>query len=168
MRHTTALALATLIAVPLVSADAAAETIRRFVVQNATGFCQAALPVFDGQIRKRPTAVANEGTSNAFVSCSMQGNPVDDNHLIDDIAIVLYNRGAGDISVTCNLIDGFQAGATLHPKTLVVPAGAREFFVWTPSEIGRTEIDFPNFNCNLPVGVEIGYGYYYQTYEIGS
>ncbi len=42
---------------------------------NATAFCQTALPVFDGNVRKRPLAVTNEGTSNAFISCSIPKGP---------------------------------------------------------------------------------------------
>lgn len=168
MRYATATAAAAMILASFASPDAAAATASKLQFQNASGFCQPALPVFDGQIRKRPTAVANEGTTNAFVSCSMQTSPEDANHSISVVALVLYNRGTTDREVTCNLVHGFQAGSTLFPLTLTVPAGWRQFFEWTAGDVGVAEIDFANFNCNLPVGVDIGYGYYYQTYEIGS
>jgi hypothetical protein len=151
-----------------VAADAHAATVDRFQFQNASGFCQAALPVFEGNIRKRPTAIANEGTANAFVSCSMQTNPEDANSTIEEVNLVLYNRGATAVEVTCNLIHSFQAGGLVVPRVLSVPVGDRAFFTWTAEDLGVPEIEFANFNCNLPVGIEIGYGFYSQGYEVGT
>ena len=34
---------------------------------NAVDTCQGSLPSFEGALRKRPLAIVNEGTSNAFV-----------------------------------------------------------------------------------------------------
>ncbi len=64
----TALVLA--IGASFASFDAQAVTQNRRFQANATSYCQAALPAFEGAIRKRPLAVQNEGTTNAFVTCS--------------------------------------------------------------------------------------------------
>ena len=60
------LALAATLSVP----DARAGS----TVQNAVGNCNGALPGFEGALRKRPLAIANEGTSSAFVSCTLPVN----------------------------------------------------------------------------------------------
>lgn len=54
-----------------VASTASAATALREKVSNATGVCQAALPAFDGLVRKRPLAVQNESTGHAFVTCSL-------------------------------------------------------------------------------------------------
>ena len=165
---------ALLFAVTTLAAGLGATTNARAAVaqtvhyQNATGFCQPALPVFEGNIRKRPTAIANEGTSNAFVSCSMTSLP-EAGAAIELPTLAVYNRTAADIDVTCSLVHSYEAGGLVVPKTLSIPAGDREFFEWTLADIGDPpSFDFLNFNCNLPVGVDIGYGYYYYSYEIGT
>jgi hypothetical protein len=136
-----------------------------YVFQNATGFCQPALPVFEGNIRKRPTAIANEGTSNAFVSCSMQTNPDSPQYRVEQVVLVLYNRTGAAASVTCSMVNGFQAGGPVHPQEQVVPGGDRQFYTWNAADIGETTLQFANFNCNLPPGLDIGYGFY-QRYDI--
>lgn len=66
------------LAAAIVAAPAAVEAapIERTLYVNASAHCQAALPVFDGLIRKRPLAVVNEGQAGAFVTCAipMQGD----------------------------------------------------------------------------------------------
>src|SRR5690606_41548022 len=47
-----------------------AATQNHWMQANGSGVCQAALPNFEGQIRKRPLAIQNEGTATAFVTCS--------------------------------------------------------------------------------------------------
>ena len=44
-------------------ATSPAAEISRLVFSQAVAVCQPALPAFDGLIRKRPKAVANEGTA---------------------------------------------------------------------------------------------------------
>lgn len=147
---------------------AKAATVETVHYQNASGFCQPALPVFDGNIRKRPTAVANEGTANAFVSCSMSSLPEVAISDIASVSLAVYNRAAADVNVTCSMVNSYQAGGAVVPKTLPVVAGSRTFFEWTPADFGGTALDFMNFNCNLPVGTELGYAYYFYDYEIGT
>ncbi|HST45355.1 MAG TPA: hypothetical protein VLK29_09045, partial [Luteimonas sp.] len=67
LRIPTLVACTTLLLAASVAQTARAEEYR----QNATGLCQAALPAYDGLIRKRPVAIRNEGDAAAFVSCSL-------------------------------------------------------------------------------------------------
>lgn len=149
------------------SNDVQAATATRLYFQNASGICQPALPVFDGNIRKRPTAVANEGTSNAFVSCSSQ-TQAESTTGIGTISLVLYNRTAAPISATCSLVHSFQTGGLIIPKTLSVPANNRVFFDWTAAEVSFTSVRFANWSCNLPPGVDVGYAIFNYSEEIGT
>lgn len=148
--------------------DASAATSTTRYYQNAAGICQASLPSFEGAIRKRPTAVANEGASSAFVSCSAP-TAAESSSGITEISVVLYNRTAGAIPVTCTFVHSFQSGGTLVPKTVSVPANSRAFMSWTPADVGNpASLRFANFNCALEPGTDVGYVYYFYTYEIGT
>jgi len=140
--------------------------------QAGSGFCQPALPTFDGNIRKRPTAIANEGTALAFVSCSAQKSFNDSSGYTDNepsYSLVIYNRTSAAVNVTCSLVNSFQAGSTAFPKTISVPANNRSFFTWdAATDNGGTEWQFPNFSCGLPPGTEVGYILYNFDDEIGT
>ena len=61
-----------LVAVATLLAAAEAHSVDRELAfqQNGAGACQAALPAYEGLIRKRPMAIQNEGVSTAFVTCA--------------------------------------------------------------------------------------------------
>jgi len=122
--------------------------------QNASGVCKSALPVFDGNIRSRPLALANEGTANAFVSCSMLDNWLDDVQLV---SVNVRNNGASTVSASCTYISGMATDAEFFPKTRTLAAGQSTSFVWSPM-IDHNNQPFDaqvNFSCSLPPGVEI-------------
>lgn len=149
-----------------------AATVTKGFYQAGSGFCQPALPTFDGNIRKRPTAIANEGTALAFVSCSAPKTFSDTSGFSDNepqYQLVVYNKGSAAVNVTCSLVNAFQAGSTAFPKTLSVAAGSRTFFSWNAAtDNGGTEWQFPNFSCGLPPGTEVGYILYNFDSEIGA
>ena len=66
------LSLAVALTAATLSPNAQAVTVNRDYLSHGTANCQSALPVFDGNIRKRPAAVANEGTATAFVTCDSE------------------------------------------------------------------------------------------------
>jgi hypothetical protein len=148
----TATAAATLAVVAMSMPHARAATS----ASNATGMCQSALPVFDTQIRKRPLGVSNEGSSSAFVSCSV---PVGYNpDTVDNGAIFLTNRNAGAVIVSCTLVDGALAAQDpgYYPQTVAALPGEVTIIVWDPADHGlETFQSYPNYSCNLPPGVEI-------------
>lgn len=133
-----------------------------FRFQNATGFCQAALPAFEGNIRKRPTAIANEGTSNAFVSCSLPGESAVP---MTSVLLRIYNRGAADANVTCSMVSTSQPGGMVIPKTLTIPAAGNEYIEWLPTDIGPEEVSMGalNFSCNLVPGMEINSALFFEA-----
>lgn len=148
------------------TADAVVASKRFY--QNAAGICQASLPSFEGAIRKRPTAVANEGASSAFVSCSAPTS-AEQTIGVTQISVVLYNRTASAIPVTCTFVHSFQSGGTLAPKTISVPANSRAFLNFTPADVGNpASLAFANFNCALEPGTDVGYVFYNYDYEIGT
>jgi hypothetical protein len=134
---------------------------------NASGLCQGALPAFDTNIRKRPLAVANEGTAAAFVSCSI---PFANNaSSIDDAVVMMVNRNETAVDVGCTFVDGVVAEAGLtdlpayYPQTVTLEPGVLTPIIWEPADYGLTSFSpYENFNCKLPPGVEInlvGYDY---------
>jgi hypothetical protein len=79
---------------------------------NGTAFCQAALPVFDTNLRKRPLAVVNEGSTNTYVTCSY---PVDSYAGgVWDVDVYLSNHTGADQDVNCTLVDGYDNGDVLY------------------------------------------------------
>lgn len=150
----------------------AADSSRNFF-QNAAGACKPALPAFDGNIRTRPLAVANEGSATAFVSCSLPRAPAfsgDPTYSINEVNVRIYNRtGAGAI-VGCTLVTSFEAASSNYlPKTVNVPANGKAFISWTVAgDNGGAPIFNPNFSCSLPPGLDVGYFYYPYNVPVGS
>lgn len=142
----TALAAAMLFA----PSDAAAQQY----IQNASGICQGALPVFDTNLRNRPLAVSNEGTSNAFVSCAMHDRYGNASSLF---GAWIHNNTAAAVDVSCTLISGNAVdGPTYFPKTQAYAAGTGAYILWSTADNGGANFGSQgNFSCNLPPGVEL-------------
>lgn len=96
---------------------------------NAVSSCQSALPVFDGNIRKRPLAIANEGTVSSFVNCNFL-LPVN-SYGIEKFEVNTGNIATGNKSVTCTGIAGIEYGPrnTYYPRAAqtVAPASLKTF-----------------------------------------
>ena len=90
-----------------------AAVIERQEVRMSADVCQPALPAFDGNIRKRPLAMMNEGTSNAFVTCAFGGvfNGVPSQKTL---SVGFTNITDSEITVNCTLVDA-QAGV-INPE----------------------------------------------------
>jgi hypothetical protein len=146
-------------------------------VQNATGVCQAALPAFEGQIRKRPLALQNEGTSNAFVSCSLMGVISHATGLfagkVFGVQLWLDNNSGAPISVTCTLVEGRSGGTeNVHiVKTVTMPAGSKDNEMsWSqdPDFGGGMLNGSPSISCNLLPGTGISSTHVHYWHEIGQ
>lgn len=147
-----------------------AGAVERFQLVNASGACQSALPVFDGNIRKRPTAVSNEGSAPAFVSCSLYS---DFNSAPSaGLGLLFSNNTGAAAQVNCTLVNGVrfigEAPPLLIPKTFTVAANSSLESAFTADDNGGEAFQIPSFNlnCRLPVGVEINS--LYTIYEDGS
>jgi hypothetical protein len=162
------LAAATVLTGMVASGGANAVTVPRLDFVHGSGFCQGALPSFDTQIRKRPLAVANEGTATAFVSCSMgtERQPA----LVTEADLVLFNRTTASVDVTCTLVHGYQSSAspTYISKTVTIAPNNRAFAIWLPADNGGSNYSWLNWSCALPPGTDIGYGYIKYTEDVGA
>lgn len=141
-----------------------ASAIQRQNAVNGSGACQGALPNYEGNLRKRPTAIANEGSTNAFVSCSTQHDVLGNYAYF--YGLVLNNNGTAHANVTCTLVAGVKINENtppiLIPKSTAVLPGGWEHMSWGESDNGG-ELLPPtgNWSCNLPPGTEIAYVYVY-------
>ena len=61
---------ALLVAGGLSTASAQSNYVYLDQQSSGAGICAAALPAFEGLVRKRPRAIQNEGAGTAFVSCA--------------------------------------------------------------------------------------------------
>lgn len=128
----------------------AVDAIRQ-TTTGAVNNCQGALPVFDGKLRKRPLAFANEGDSNAFVTCSVD--------LPARVSSVLVFALTGGKTLTCTGVAGTSAAATSFvTKSSSDPQG---FLEYTPAEFGGPPGIFFNnqfsLSCSLQPGVELSF-----------
>lgn len=157
-RSMLAVAFAAMVAGIATSQEASA--MERYNLTNGVGACQGALPTYESNLRKRPTAIANEGSANAFVSCSLAQDWFGNSAYY---GLVVNNNGAADVNVTCTFAAGIKLNGnslfmpTLLPKTFPVPAGAHASVQWTSADNGNEPLPRSgNWSCNLPVGTEIG------------
>ena len=137
------------------------------------------MPVFDGVIRKRPKAVANEGTSNSFITCSFTSQGPDGfaNDPRNPILLQVYlsSLSGSPRNITCTAVAGWDAygGAPAVPKT--VAAGAPSVFsslTWEPADFGDTFTTLPtsliSISCNLPPSTAINDAYIYFNEDVGT
>jgi hypothetical protein len=162
------LAAATVLTGLVASGGANAVTVSRLDFTHASGFCQGALPNFDTQIRKRPLAVANEGTATAFVSCSMGKERADG--LITEATLKVINRNGAPADISCTLVHGFLSSAspTFISKTVTVAPNGGAFMSWLPADNGGANYSWLNWSCALPPGTDIAYGYIQYTEDVGA
>ena len=126
---------------------------------NGAGNCSGALPSFEGSLRKRPTAIANEGKAVAFVTCSLPGD-LSVGNLTFQIAFL--NRNDSPVSVACTFVDGYAApfvngnGPTFYVRETQLGAQNGGDLTWGSEDEGLSLFS-PNANvsCALPPGVEI-------------
>lgn len=127
---------------------------------NATGPCNGALPAYEGALRKRPLALRNEGSSSAFVSCSMQSDGGQNNGYASAL-ITFVNRNASSTAVDCTMVAGIVAelgeeAPTYYPQTLGIPGNTAGIMAWEAADFELETFDnWLNFTCNLPPGVEM-------------
>jgi hypothetical protein len=130
--------------------------------------CQGALPNFEGSIRKRPLAVQNEGTSNAFITCSFEvdaGNAIGNGPVLLDT--YFSNNTAAPINLTCTAVSGFQGDTNeFVGQTISLPAsgGGNLFWVDTDFEQGLGS-GLISISCNIPPGVGINDTYIFWVAE---
>lgn len=147
-----------------------ADTRERRHLQNASGVCQAALPAFEGQVRKRPLAIQNESGSTAFVSCSLVGTS-NFGTGVSTAELGLINNSGSPANATCTLVSGIANSTNQYfTRTVSVPTTGWRNVGWTDVDDNGGQ----NFNlavsasCSLPPGVGISYTITYYDEDIGD
>lgn len=144
------------IGLALAAGQAKAEAVSSWA--SAADNCQGALPSFEGAFRKRPLGINNEGTSLAFLSCSLRA-PLSSEQLTD-VLVLFTNRGSDSATINCTLVDGVATPFPSYPpvylpKSAVVVAGGFTVMQWTMADNGDLPYVIPNLSCSLPPGTEI-------------
>jgi hypothetical protein len=103
-RFTITLGLLTVATGALLSVQASAATAVKYNSKAASGACQAPLPNYEGNFRKRPLAVANEGSTAAFLTCGID-NP-DGNNRTNEVTLYVLNRTSAAADISCTMVDG--------------------------------------------------------------
>ena len=144
------LALATLAGLSPVPTARAAEY--RDVSISPVMNCEAPLPVFNATLRKRPVAIANEGTTGIYVSCTLQS---------DSLAAatrgwisVGFASNRPSARVECTLVAGDTITVDYHAGAVDVAAGGRARLYWDEVSRRNTGGSYA-FSCVLPPGVEM-------------
>lgn len=156
-------ALAVLVVAP---ADAGTVT-ERTQLQTPVNNCQGALPSYEGKIRKRPLALANEGDSAAFITCALSSDDSDYGNA--EVGAMLTNTTSAPVVVRCTLVDNpvywlwhpdQHPMPTYHPRSIELAAGASSLLHWNGTDlIGNAWSDNVNLTCTLPAGTEMAYNY---------
>lgn len=153
------LSLVTLAAGIVMSGQADAVTVNRDYFTHGAASCQAALPVFDGKIRKRPKAIANEGTGSAFITCDFDS--INNGGTgFTDINIFFINRSGVAKTVNCTFVDGifdFVLSPSLV-RSVAMPTTAVPTSLGVSAATDNAGNNFaaPAISCEIPAGVEIG------------
>jgi hypothetical protein len=132
---------------------------RASVGGNAVDFCQPSLSNLENGVRKRPLAIANEGTITTFVSCSVQQSQTGEQ--IDQVLVLFTNRSNTPKSVSCTLVDGVALPFPGQPpkyfaKTFVVAPANFIIGEWDKTDDnGGVPFGLANLSCALPPETEL-------------
>lgn len=152
-RHRTpvaaSLALAVLAAVSHAPGAAAAEI--RAISVSPTAICEAPLPVFNATLRKRPVAIANEGTAGIYVSCTLMTDGIGE---YQGWISVSFRSAGPAANVPCTLVAGGTITQDFIPGSVNVPAGATRRLEWGEAH-KRDPSGSYAFSCLLPAGIEM-------------
>lgn len=99
------------------------------------GNCQAALPAFEGQTRKRPLAVVNESSSTAFVTCAFTTEEVSLN--VTGFSTRVSNISDVSATINCTAVVGDELeDADYIAKSITLAPGADGTLSWDTLDNG--------------------------------
>lgn len=139
----------------LAGGGAFAAELPRVFSSNPAGRCQAALPAFEGHIRKRPLAIQNEGNATAFVTCAFRSQVYATELQAFTLAFASFDGATH--SVSCTGITGYNSGTNQYVvKTATVPATGQSALSWIPADFGGAfNYNLLSVSCSLQPGVGI-------------
>lgn len=118
--------------------------------------CQGALPSFEGSLRKRPLAVQNEGTSNAFITCAFAVELSQAVPGSESLSTWYHNANATDVDLTCTAVSGYQTGTNeFVSETITITAGNQGQIFWEDADFASGIEGLIAISCNLPPGVGV-------------
>lgn len=165
-RFTITLGVLTAATGALLSVQASAATVAKYTSKAASGACQGALPNYEGNFRKRPLAVVNEGSTAAFLTCGID-NPDGDNGT-NRVELYVVNRTGAAADISCTMVDGFvdatMGFANYYPQTITANTTSYSFFQWTGSYSPYSQ----SVSCNVPAAFEVNLIALNYNDEIGA
>jgi len=117
---------------------------------GAVGNCQAAMPAYEGQIRKRPLALVNESDQPAFVTCALTTEEVSLN--VQSFRTTVRNQSNVPVTITCTAVVGEDTtSAEYVVKSIdLAPLGSGTLS-WTGLDAGGLVLaDSVALSCKLP------------------
>ncbi len=152
-RFTITLGVLTAATGALLSVQASAATVVKYNSKAASGACQGALPNYEGNFRKRPLAVANEGSTAAFLTCGID-NPGGNNDT-NEVTLYVVNRTGADADISCTMVDGLvdatSAFANYYPQTITATSATSSYLDWTGDYSPYSQA----VSCNVPAAFEV-------------
>jgi hypothetical protein len=133
---------------------------------QAPGVCRPALPAFETQVRSRPLAMQNEGTTTVFVTCAIpQFTSLSDDAL--GVGLNFTNTGSAEANVSCVGVIRALQPYTYVPQSTTVPAHTDPTVEYHGLVWNDTIDPFPGnytmISCALPPGVGIS-----KVYSFGA
>lgn len=145
------LALGMLLSAPVLAADE-----EHTLSASPADRCQGALPNFEGAIRKRPLAVQNEGTSNAFITCAFATEGGQALAGSRSLSTWYFNANDAATDVTCTAVSGFQTGTNeFISQTVTINPGEQGQIFWEDVDFEGGLADLVAVSCNLAPGIGI-------------
>lgn len=154
------------------AAPTSAEDLRLSFQTNGAGVCQAALPSFEGLVRKRPLAIQNEGASDAFVTCSATSVQWLAMHPELPYSVTFQNTNAAARSVSCTAVAGSFSWPSEYSTNLVSVPGSggvatMYFSAGQLPQLADNRAPF-NLSCRLPPGVGLSTVYVSQVLRVAD
>ena len=127
----------------------------RSIRQKAVASCQAPLPVYDKQLRKRPGGIVNESSVPVYVACGLPTNVFADTRQVD---VQFTNLSNTPVTIVCTLATGDNtAGATSYVQSLMIPTASWSAITFDALEYNDDQPfeDDAGLSYKLPPNVEL-------------
>lgn len=160
----------------LATGAAKAAVVQKLQINQAVGaMCQGALPNYEGNFRKRPLAIANEGASSAFLTCGLTSQYDVSGGGVPFVQLIVTNRNAANTDMRCTLVDGYIDStlgfADYFPLTINVVGLTDNAFTWDASTAGGSKapvFGYPAISCNVPAKFEVNVEIHQFIEDIGA
>ena len=167
---------ACLLALGLIPGQASAAVQTRVFSGNANAWCNSATPASDGFIRKRPLAVQNEGTSDAFVTCTFISQYPTVSYAgsaVTQVKIWAQSFDGAAHTINCTGVSGYPGFAQYIVKSINVDASGAQFVAnWNAADFMNAPAVFPSnlfsLSCHLPPGAALNDMYVSFTDDVGN